>query len=142
MNKHLILPVALVLAAILIGGTTIAINNIPGSHQPIPVEARIITASISPAQVAAAGMTESRTIRWSTENYPKASLVNINLIRKISDSPLAYEFVESIAVDTANDGVEIWDVENATGDDLYIEITCSAMPSDAGCRGSEPIEAF
>jgi hypothetical protein len=52
--------------------------------------------------------------------------VDINLIRKISDNPVSYVFVEKIAKDIQNSGSFLWiPKSNQTGNDLYIEVTCS-----------------
>src|SRR3989338_4233180 len=61
--------------------------------------------------------------------------VNINLIRKISDSPNQFVIVRAITTDTPNDGQETWipqDGENTS--DLYVEVTClNTYQFTAGC---------
>ncbi len=76
-----------------------------------------------------------KIISWIGRGLPKNSGVNINLLRKSSDSPAAYILVRQIAVNTLNDGKEVWSpLEKETGSDLYIEVTCStSYDFNEGC---------
>ncbi|OGI94786.1 hypothetical protein A3A03_02640 [Candidatus Nomurabacteria bacterium RIFCSPLOWO2_01_FULL_40_18] len=87
------------------------------------VSIKSITDATSPASAVLAG---AKNIEWQTANYPASTGVNINLIRKISDSPVKFNFVRALAVDTANDGRESWIPQTGeNSDDLYVEVTCS-----------------
>lgn len=84
-----------------------------------------------------------KTIRWQTQNYPQGAGVNINLLRKTSESPVAWEFVRTIAVDTANDNQESWlPLPGENTGDVYIEVTCSnTYKFKGGCKlGGGPIK--
>ncbi len=82
------------------------------------------------------------TIRWQTVDYPFNVGLNINLIRKISSSPNSYEHLKSIAIETANDGIELWMPDEEILGDLYIEVVCSSLYNfKNGCSiMSEPIK--
>ncbi len=85
---------------------------------------------------------EDISLTWETNNYPIGVGINIQLLRKISTSPVQYEFVRTIATNTPNDSVHSWKPptnENYT--DLYIEITCSDLYKFIyGCNvGGEPL---
>lgn len=86
---------------------------------------------------------ETKTISWQISNYPKDVGVNINLVRKISDSPRQFVLVRTLATDTPNDGNETWIPRNGeTSDDLYVEVTCStSYQFKSGCSLSmDPIK--
>lgn len=82
------------------------------------------------------------TLTWQTNNYPSAVGININLLRKVSDSPARYEFIRTIAVNTPNDNLHTWSLrpEEVTNN-LYVEITCSDLYKFSnGCSvGGEPL---
>lgn len=97
---------------------TLLAQNSKSSVSIVSVSAESNTASLI--------MSGSKKIIWKTKDYPVSAGIDINLLRKISDNPISYEFVEKIAKDTQNDGQETWiPKKNQTGNDLYIEITCS-----------------
>lgn len=108
-------------------------------------EATVAIKSVALADsLAAAGSRGARVITWETTGYPAGLGVNVNLIRKTSESPAAYELVRAIAVNEENDGQLIWTPQDGEeGSDLYIEITCSSTVGDGGCRvASQPASAF
>lgn len=95
------------------------------------------------ASTAGAIFAGGKIISWQTANYPANAGVNINLIRKISDSPKEFTLVRTLATDTPNDGEETWvPQEGENSDDLYIEVTCSGnYQFQAGCSlSSDPIK--
>ncbi len=100
------------------------------------VEATVLTQSVvnasGPASAVLAG---AKTVNWQTNNYPSEVGVNINLLRKVSDSPNQFALVRTIVAETPNDGQETWIPgagENTS--DLYVEVTCSsAHQFKAGC---------
>jgi hypothetical protein len=99
----------------------------------------------TPSAVAAvlSGISAQKTITWQTVNYPKNVGVNINLLRKISDSPRTLVLVRRIAIETPNDGQEVWLPQvGETGDNLYVEVTCSrTYQFRAGCHfSSDPVK--
>lgn len=91
------------------------------------VKASISTVLVmNPGNAATALLSNYKTVTWKTANYPKNVGVNINLLRKVSESPQAFVLIRNIANNTLNDGSETWIPENIEkGDDVYIEITCS-----------------
>ncbi len=104
----------------------------PVSTLPATVSTVSLTEDNSSAAAINAG---TKTIVWRTSNYPQNVGVNINLIKKISDSPQQYELVRVLATDTANDGSESWTPAlNEHTPDLYVEVVCSsAYQFNAGC---------
>ncbi len=110
-----------------------------------------IPAKVSVKSVARSGNAASvilsnvKSVEWQTDSYPASVGVNINLLKKVSDSPVSYTLVRQIATDTANDGKEDW-VSKAgeAGSDFYIEVTCSTSHTfSPGCNISgDPIKAF
>jgi hypothetical protein len=111
------------------------------SKLPATVSTLSISGVTSPASAVLAG---TKNIHWKTDNYPSRAGVNINLIRKISDSPKEFSFVRSIKTDTPNDGEDFWVPQNGeNADDLYIEVTCSnTYEFKAGCSlSTDPIKA-
>lgn len=90
-------------------------------------------------------MSSSKKITWQTSNYPQNVGIDINLLRKTSDNPVAYEFVEKIAKNTTNDGSEVWIPKSGqNGSNLYIEVTCSTTYNfTSGCSlSTTPAKAF
>jgi hypothetical protein len=87
---------------------------------------------------------EAHTILWSTENFPVDGLVNINLIKKTSDSPAEYEFVREILTNIPNSGSATWTPSRSDiGNDLMIEIGCStATDYPNGCVSGVDQETF
>lgn len=106
---------------------------------PIDSTATVSIESVSDSNTdltAAATLSGNKTVTWKTSDYPSDAGVNINLIRKIGESPATYTLVRTIAQNTPNDGKEQWTLEpkENTGD-LYIEITCSTTYQfQKGCK--------
>ena len=93
--------------------------------------------------LATAVLSNSKIVNWYSNNYPQSVGVNINLLRKTSDTPRSFTFIRTIAKDTSNDGQEIFFLGNGEmGDDIYIEVTCSGTYQfKNGCKfGAEPIK--
>lgn len=88
---------------------------------------------------AAVFLANSQKIQWKTVDYPANVGVNVNLLRKKSDSPLVYELVRKIATNTPNDGEEVWTpLATEKGSDMYIEVTCSTTYTfKGGCSLSQ-----
>ena len=115
--------------------TIVALVIILLAYRPSPpatVSTLSIVDNISSASAVLAG---TKTVNWQTANYPAGVGVNINLIRKISDSPKQFTLVRTLATDTPNDGQETWTPqEGESSDDLYVEVTCSnAHQFKLGC---------
>lgn len=86
---------------------------------------------------------DAKTIAWKTENYPANAGININLIKKVSDSPAQFALVRAIAKDSPNDGTETWTPQRGEySNDIYVEVTCSdTYQFKTGCKlGGEPIK--
>lgn len=94
------------------------------------------------ANVAAAGLAASKTISWSSANFPVGNNVSINLLRKTSSTPNTFTLVRQIAKDVGNTGFYTWIMQSSdTGSDLYIEIACQASAKfPNGCSSSGPIK--
>lgn len=135
--KKVIFGLALILIVVLV--FFFYFKPTPIDNAPIDSTATVSIESVSNSNdglTAAAALSGSKIVTWKTSGYPTDAGVNINLIRKISDSPLTYSLVRTIAQDTPNDGKEQWTLgaEENTGD-LYLEITCSTTYQfQNGCR--------
>ncbi len=149
-NQHILFPLVLVVAAIIVGTATIGIGLSGSRDTSGPVTevsdengAEIAIISVSADQSAAAAQSGARIIMWSTKNYPENALVTINLIKKVSDVPASYEFVRALATETANDGSESWTPEaKESGESFYVEVVC-AGPQSGSCRSTgAPVRAF
>ena len=86
-------------------------------------EAKVNSVSSVSKSVIKTGSNQS--ITWTTENFPAEASININLIKKVSDSPVSYELVRQIAANTENDGSFKWSPKrDELGENLQIEIGC------------------
>jgi peptidoglycan hydrolase-like protein with peptidoglycan-binding domain len=84
----------------------------------------------------------TKIITWATKDYPTNAGVNINLIRKTSDSPQTFTLVRTIATNAPNTGQYIWTLQTGdTGNGLYVEIACSSTyVYSGGCQlDSQPM---
>jgi peptidoglycan hydrolase-like protein with peptidoglycan-binding domain len=101
-------------------------------------KASVSVSSVAPEKSLAAALflSSAKKIQWKTADYPKNVGVNINLLKKISDSPVKYELVRQLAKDTPNDGEETWIPTSSEKNlDLYIEVTCSTTYAfKEGCQ--------
>ncbi len=88
--------------------------------------------------------TNTRTVKWTSKGFPEGAKVNVNLIRKVSESPVSYELVRQIEKNAPNDGQAKWTPSKSeTGDNLYIEVTCSDSLQIMGCRVfGAPVKAY
>lgn len=76
-----------------------------------------------------------QVISWITDGLASSKTVDINLIRKVSDSPATYVLVRKIADDIKNTGSFVWKPgTDELGTDLFIEVTCSGVSDTAGCE--------
>lgn len=84
---------------------------------------------------------DSKVITWETSGFKAGEPIDINLIRKTSDSPVAYELVRKIADNTKNDGKYTWaPKEGELESGLFIEVTCSGNETVEGCEvGTSPL---
>lgn len=93
-----------------------------------------ISSLVNLDNVASVGSVGGKEISWSSTNYPEKTEVNINLIRKISDSPQTFELVSTIAKNTENDGSEVWfSYPKENTENLYLEVTCATTIIPQGC---------
>ncbi len=93
---------------------------------------------------AGAVLAGTKTIYWKTASYPANVGVNINLIRKVSDSPKEFVFVRALETNTSNDGESSWLPQVGENlDNLYIEVGCSdSYQFQTGCSLSgDPVKA-
>jgi hypothetical protein len=111
----------------------------------VSVTAQSVSGDSNPTAIGFASVVQSgvKTVKWQTSNYPLDAGVNINLLKKISDSPKSFVLVRPLAKDIVNDGEESWTPtfsENSS--DIYIEVTCSnTYKFKTGCQfGSDPIK--
>lgn len=86
----------------------------------------------------------SQDIIWTSENFPKDGLININLIKKTSDSPAEYTLVRALHTNIANTGMASWTPSRTeVGSDLMIEIGCSSTTEYVnGCISGTDTETF
>lgn len=87
----------------------------------------------------AAVLASSKTVTWQTNNFPTGSGVDINLIRKTSDSPKTYNLIRTVVKNSPNDGKEVWTLQNGEiSNDVYLEVVCStAYQLNSGCKQLE-----
>ena len=130
-NKFIILPVFVLLTLLTFG-----------------LSAQV---SAAPAQISVTSSLEknvkvgdTQVVTWESKNFPKGAFVNINLIKKVSDSPVRYDLVRQIAQYSPNDGQELWVVTKADlGANLYIEVTCAGSTRfKDGCVSNVGATAF
>lgn len=127
-TKYGIMPVAGYVGSI----TRAALHKIMSEQAYLPSSspATISVKSVSNSSngLAAVLLSNSKVITWQTSGYPANIGVDINLLRKISDSPaIEYAFVRTIVKDAANDGQETWTPRSGESDgDLYVEVACSS----------------
>lgn len=88
--------------------------------------------------VASAVLSNSKTVTWQTGNYPTTAGVDINLLRKTSDSPTTFVLIRVLAENTVNDGREMWVPRSGeVSGDVYLEVVCSNTEQfKSGCRPS------
>jgi len=141
-NKYIVLFVVIILVIALWAFSSYksdkSIENTPTS--PATVSMLSITNVTSPSSAVLAG---ARDINWEAGNYPKNAGVNINLIRKVSDSPRQFTLVRVLASDVPNTGKYTWFTQSEdNSSDLYIEVTCSnTFQFTSGCSiSTEPIK--
>lgn len=105
-------------------------------------EAKVNTVSSVSKSVIKTG--SNQNITWTTENFPAEASININLIKKVSDSPVSYELVRQIANNTENDGNFKWSPKrDELGENLQIEIGCGNPEKFAnGCVSSVDNKTF
>lgn len=88
--------------------------------------AQIVSVSTSADSVIKTG--SNQTVSWRTSDFPENGKVNVNLIRKVTDSPASYVLVRQISSNTDNDGTEAWEANrHEVGENLLIEVTCADM---------------
>lgn len=96
----------------------------------------------TPFNSAGVALVGTKNIEWQTAGYPDGVGVDIHLIEKTSDSPLAYSLVREIAHNVPNNGNMTWNPSfGETGNSMYIEVTCtSSHQFDKGCAiNAEPL---
>lgn len=137
MNKTALYVTGLVAVVMTAGALyTASISNPRANTAALTDGSKVSITSIESARgLAAIFSANGRVITWATSGFKVGEPVDINLIRKTSDSPVAYELVRKIADNTKNDGKYTWapkEGELETG--LFIEVTCSGKESTAGCE--------
>jgi hypothetical protein len=144
MKQHIILPLVLVVAAVVVGISMIAIGVGNSNSLADNGEAEIAVVSVSADLSAAAANSGVRVVNWETANLPSRAKVTINLLKKISTNPNQYQFVRTLAANTANDGTESWTpLQGESGDAYYVEVVCSNASMNGGCKATaEPVRAF
>ncbi|MFA6077038.1 MAG: hypothetical protein WC735_03105 [Candidatus Paceibacterota bacterium] len=139
-NKYIALFVIIVLGIIFWVLTSSKTEKTPEEVAPATISTQSVTLVTSPAVAVLAG---TKTVNWQTSNYPVDAGVNINLIRKVSDSPRQFVLVRTIETNTPNDKQESWvPLSGENSADLYIQVTCSnSYVFKSGCSlSSEPIK--
>ena len=123
MNKSLTIGViAIILTVLTVSQTSM-----------VQAKSTIVIVDSSTSAVIKTG--SEQTVEWKTSDFPKEGKVNINLIRKASDSPVSYELIRQLSVSTDNDGSETWTPERSEiGENLLIEVTCAGSDDfQEGC---------
>lgn len=94
---------------------------------------------------AAAALGYVKSIKWNSSGFPQGATVDINLLKRSSDSPVSYDFVKKIASGYANTGEITWLYTKADmNDDYYVEVVCSTPQSfPNGCTvTASPMKVF
>jgi len=123
--------------------TRAAANKILFAQNNNTSKVSITSVTKSSSGLASIILANERLINWQTSNYPSGVGVDINLIRKTSNTPESFSLVRKIAVNTPNDGQEKWTPQSGEiGDDMYIEVVCSSTYKfTEGCQlGGKPIK--
>lgn len=138
MTKHIrILVGVIILAAIIL---IVAFVTSPKADAPQ-------TDDLSPASLtlmSPAGTTvevgQRQNVEWLSDNYSAPTVV-INIIRKVSESPISYELVRTVSAGTSNDGLALWiPTLLEAGDDIYVEVGCTL--SSQACTASQSVSAL
>lgn len=145
MNKNKYLFVFLIVIILIALGVFFLISRpLENEKSSVVNPATVSTLSVSnvssPASAVLAG---AKTINWQTASYPTNARININLIRKVSESPLKFTLVRTLETDAINNGEYLWIPQNGENtSDLYVEVTCSnSYQFTVGCSlSSEPIK--
>ncbi len=141
-NKFLVSGVIVVLAIFVCVFYIMKNNKFPENNSSVPATVSIKSV-INDTSSASAILAGGKVITWQTGDYPKNVGLNINLVRKISDSPREFTLVRTLATDTPNNGSLSWVPEDSENtNDLYVEVTCSTTHQfNAGCSlSSDPIK--
>ena len=116
------------------------------SHNSASGIATVSALSITrPEGLADVSASNARIINWQTNNYAGNAGVNINLIKKVSDSPATYQLIRQIAANVPNTGSYTWTPASADiAPNFYVEVTCASAsasnPSETACETtSQPI---
>ena len=86
-----------------------------------------------------------KTVKWQASNFPSQAGIDVNLLEKVSDSPVSFDFIRKIASGVPNTGSVTWTPkDNEATDDLYIEVVCSNPTQfKTGCAVTgSPVKAF
>lgn len=135
MNK-IILGTGL-LAVIMVTGalyTGISSNNL--GNEVVGGKAQVSIASVSDVRgLAAIFSSNKKVITWETLGLTSGETVDINLIKRTSNSPVTYVLVRKIADNLKNSGSFTWEpAQGEISSDLFIEVTCSGETNDNGCE--------
>jgi hypothetical protein len=146
MKRNLYFVLGLIAIVAVAASYQIRSNDKPSTGESLTTTVQVISIG-KPTGTAAIFKADTSTseITWNASGYPKNVGVNIHLLRKVSNSPSAYELVRQIVVNTPNDGKEMWTaLPNESGDDLYIEVTCStSFEFTQGCSvASLPLQVI
>lgn len=146
MNKTYLIATLSILLVVIVFGRDLGFNGVNSGNEKITYSNSIkSTVAINSIEkltgIASVILSNGRNITWSTSNFPINAGVDINLIRKVSGDPVAYELVRQISVNTPNDGSESWSPrESELDSNLYVEVTCSNVnPNNCSISG-DPIK--
>lgn len=116
------------------------LTNPTATTQPSAPKTKISTLSVKDnkksqsASLIQATIPETKTIIWQTEHYPEQYGVDIQLLKKVSESPAKYDFVQMIVTNTPDDGKYVWTPNIASSESLYVQIACTkARRFTEGC---------
>lgn len=143
MNKTAFYVTGLVAVVMTAGALYTASVSSPSTNTGAVSDGSVVSISSieSVTGLAAIFSADSKVIAWETSGFKAGESIDINLIRKTSDSPVAYELVRKIADNTRNDGKYTWaPKEGELESGLFIEVTCSGNESVEGCEvGTSPL---
>ncbi len=139
-NRNLLLFTAFVTIVIVFG----AVSDIFNNTVTVPAGTALDnTATASLSLISPIGQTIEIglpvKVTWSSSDYGEKT-VNVHLMRKVSDNPIAYDLVRTIAVNKANTGSATWiPNQNDIGFNVALEVGCA--PSGQACIAGNNISA-
>lgn len=136
MNKTVFVAGLVAVVSVIGALYTGSISNTPAIVSNTSNGATVGIQSVSSVSgLAAIFSANNKIISWNTMGFAANETVDVNLIRKISETPATYELVRKLADNTTNDGKLTWSPkEGELEAGLFIEVTCSGEETALSCE--------